>query len=323
ASDGVRRFRELVSVTKYKPISVFNGLDFDGPPDGFCFTDEYIFCPGVREPDDAFLTGCACAATAEDNRAVACCVPGGGCRCLEDAEGLVNYTAEGLINVERTSIVECNKRCACSLATCPNRVVERGRKVSLEIYKTRRKGWGVRAMEYIPRGTYIDKYAGEVITSEEAEARGRRYDATGLTYLFDLDGSCELKNPASKSLLMAKGRATRRSGRWLTFSVLSAQPFHPHLPVLFLYPFPPIVVRRQVDASRYGNVTHFFNHSCDPNLVVYPVFRHPDRRIHDLAFFAKKNITRCTELTFDYQMKNTAKRTKCECKTSKCRGWVQ
>ena len=32
-----------------------------------------------------------------------------------------------------------------------------------------------------------DQYVGEVITSDEAESRGKKYDADGRTYLFDLD----------------------------------------------------------------------------------------------------------------------------------------
>ncbi|KAK9761285.1 hypothetical protein K7432_013926 [Basidiobolus ranarum] len=56
-----------------------------------------------------------------------------------------------------------------------------------------------------------------------------------------------------------------------------------------------------IDAYRYGNVSHFFNHSCEPNLRVYPVFvDHWNLKLHRLAFFAIKDIPRFTELTFDY-----------------------
>ena len=59
----------------------------------------------------------------------------------------------------------------------------------------------------------------QVITNEEAERRGRVYDANGRTYLFDLDyndGDC---------------------------------------------PF-------TVDAGRYGNVSHFVNHSVSVLLAI-------------------------------------------------------
>ncbi|CAG8637620.1 15874_t:CDS:2, partial [Acaulospora colombiana] len=46
-----------------------------------------------------------------------------------------------------------------------------------------------------------------------------------------------------------------------------------------------------IDAWRYGNISHFFNHSCDPNLVVYPVMNdNGDIRLHHIAFFSKKVI---------------------------------
>lgn len=67
-------------------------------------------------------------------------------------------------------------------------------------------------MEKIKKGSFVTEYVGEVITNEEAEQRGKVYDAEGRTYLFDLDyngGDC---------------------------------------------PF-------TVDAARYGNVSHFMNHS--------------------------------------------------------------
>ncbi|KAL5015146.1 hypothetical protein ScPMuIL_009416 [Solemya velum] len=98
------------------------------------------------------------------------------------------------------------------------------------------------------------EYVGEVITNEEAERRGMEYDATGRTYLFDLDyndGDC---------------------------------------------PF-------TVDACNYGNVSHFVNHSCDPNLEVYGVWINTlDPRLPRIALFSKRDIQKGEELTFDYMM---------------------
>lgn len=58
-----------------------------------------------------------------------------------------------------------------------------------------------------------------------------------------------------------------------------------------------------VDAAHYGNVSHFINHSCDPNLQVYNVFiDNLDERLPRLAFFASRSIKAGEELTFDYNM---------------------
>ena len=56
-----------------------------------------------------------------------------------------------------------------------------------------------------------------------------------------------------------------------------------------------------VDARQYGNITHFFNHSCEPNLRVYACFiDNLDPRLHQIAFFTCKDVKKGEELSFDY-----------------------
>ncbi|KAM4697033.1 histone-lysine N-methyltransferase SUV39H1 [Rhinophrynus dorsalis] len=58
-----------------------------------------------------------------------------------------------------------------------------------------------------------------------------------------------------------------------------------------------------VDAAHYGNISHFVNHSCKPNLQVYNVFiDNLDDRLPRIAFFATRTIRTGEELTFDYNM---------------------
>ncbi|MDI1490658.1 MAG: hypothetical protein OHK93_001862 [Ramalina farinacea] len=55
------------------------------------------------------------------------------------------------------------------------------------------------------------------------------------------------------------------------------------------------------DGRYMGAPTRFINHSCDPNCAIYTVsYNHNDRNIYELAFFAREDISRGTELTFDY-----------------------
>ncbi|XP_062315587.1 histone-lysine N-methyltransferase SUV39H1-A [Osmerus eperlanus] len=58
-----------------------------------------------------------------------------------------------------------------------------------------------------------------------------------------------------------------------------------------------------VDAASHGNVSHFVNHSCNPNLQVYNVFvDNLDERLPRIALFSTRSIRAGEELTFDYKM---------------------
>ena len=48
-------------------------------------------------------------------------------------------------------------------------------------------------MDFIHANQFVTEYVGEILTSEDAETRGQKYDKMGQTYLFDLDyneGDC-------------------------------------------------------------------------------------------------------------------------------------
>ncbi|XP_056130615.1 histone-lysine N-methyltransferase SUV39H1-like [Lampris incognitus] len=58
-----------------------------------------------------------------------------------------------------------------------------------------------------------------------------------------------------------------------------------------------------VDAANQGNISHFVNHSCNPNLQVYNVFiDNLDERLPRIALFSTRAIRAGEELTFDYKM---------------------
>lgn len=64
-------------------------------------------------------------------------------------------------------------------------MVQKGSKVAMQIFECneRAKGFGVRGIAKIPRGTFISEYTGEILTDNEADRR------TDDTYFFDLSSS--------------------------------------------------------------------------------------------------------------------------------------
>ena len=61
-----------------------------------------------------------------------------------------------------------------------------------------------------------------------------------------------------------------------------------------------------VDARKYGNATRFVNHSCQPNLEGFHVITNfnkhnpSDSQLPSIAFFAKKFISKGSQLLTDY-----------------------
>ncbi|XP_031826967.1 suppressor of variegation 3-9 isoform X2 [Nomia melanderi] len=236
--------KEMNVVTKGKPlIRVENKVDLEKAPQNFYYIDDYLPGAGVIIPDDPPI-GCECRTC---NSKTECCFGQYG--------GYCPYTITCKIRVQPgTPIYECNKRCTCDMS-CINRVVQRGTEMKLCIFRTANgRGWGVKTLESIKKGSFVTQYVGEVITSEEAEKRGKEYDAAGRTYLFDLDyNETEGQCPYT------------------------------------------------VDAAVYGNISHFINHSCDPNLAVYAVWIDClDPNLPKLALFATRDIKKNEEITFDY-----------------------
>lgn len=60
-------------------------------------------------------------------------------------------------------VYECNKWCKCDKRMCENRVVQQGLTVRLQLFKTHRKGWGVRCMDDVDKGTFVCCYTGMTI----------------------------------------------------------------------------------------------------------------------------------------------------------------
>ena len=156
---------------------------------------------------------------------------------------------------------------------------------------------GLRCLQNLRRGEFLDTYIGEVITTEAAESRRAQNELSKKkeVYLFDLDKFHEDDD-------------------------------FDHQDKMFV-----------VDGEYLSGPTRFMNHSCDPNMRQFTVlYNHADYWIYDLAFFAIKDVPARTELTFDYVDSDclmTAENfsqdkaqgmTKCLCGSSEdvCRGYL-
>lgn len=191
-------------------IYVENDVDMELPPSDFIYTSSNIYSSGIPNPssDDIVSSLCGCECYYLGRK----CGPRSEYCCASMAGSKFAYTVAGKVRVQPgTPIYECNLKCSCP-SDCTNRVVQLGRKIPLCIFRTANRGWGVKTIEPIKPNTFITEYVGEVISNEEAEKRGKKCDARGITYLFDLD--FEDDNSAFT-----------------------------------------------IDAARYGNISHFFNHS--------------------------------------------------------------
>ena len=133
------------------PVSLINDVDDSTLPSDFRFIDEYVFSQGTHRLEEEFQSGCQCR---QDYRGVGCEYL--KCSCLEDV-GISEdgtrmgfpYTSEkvgrGLLRQKwlntRHMIYECNDKCNCP-PSCKNKVVQNGRQIPLEIFRTKNRGWG-------------------------------------------------------------------------------------------------------------------------------------------------------------------------------------
>ncbi|KAH9845502.1 Pre-SET motif [Teratosphaeria destructans] len=98
----------------------------------------------------------------------------------------VPQTLVAFYRESRSPIYECNDKCNCG-PLCKSRVVQKGRRVPLIIFKTPNRGWGIKCGEDLIKGEFIDTYLGEVITNAEADERELRGGRAKASYLYSLD----------------------------------------------------------------------------------------------------------------------------------------
>ncbi|KAL9671272.1 hypothetical protein QQ045_008840 [Rhodiola kirilowii] len=239
------------------PICAVNTIDDEKPP-SFKYITSMLYPEWCRPLP---LRGCNCVAECSDSAS---------CSCAVRNHGEIPFNNNGSIVEVKPLVYECGPSCKCP-PSCSNRVSQLGIRFQLEIFKTESRGWGVRSLNYIPSGSFICEYLGELLEDKEAEQRIGSDE-----YLFDIGSNFSDQNLLDE------------------FSEIMPHPQIGSSEVVDDVGF-------TIDAERYGNVGRFINHSCSPNLYAQNVlYDHEDSRMPHIMLFAAENIPPLQELTYHY-----------------------
>jgi histone-lysine N-methyltransferase SUV39H len=249
----------------------------------FEFTNDYIDRPGVVRVQKEYNYGCTC---------IGGCATS-SCGCLDqekDSEArIVPYGVSSanprLIVASRefldrkAMIMECNSLCGCNGEGCWNYVVQKGRTVQLQIFDAGSRGFGKTYLGLFYFILYILTIIGLGLRSPDPIVTGQFIDR----YL----GEVITKDEADNRENLTEGSHNQSylfSLDWYVDDDDSEEQMN------------------VIDGRKFGSVTRFINHSCNPNCKIVPVqtTSHADNKVYTLAFFALRDIPALTELTFDY-----------------------
>ncbi|XP_031976780.1 histone-lysine N-methyltransferase SETMAR isoform X1 [Corvus moneduloides] len=160
-----------------EPVAVALWPPGEAPPAFQYSPDSVAGADGEIDPTEITFPGCSC-------RSSSCVAP--ECPCLCRGE---NYSSSLCLRLPEQHeqhfsrpVFECNSLCQCGDG-CQNRLVQRGLQLRLQVFCTERKGWGVRALEPVPRGRFVCEYAGEVLGFAEAHRRIQAQTAQDPNYI--------------------------------------------------------------------------------------------------------------------------------------------
>ncbi|XP_010883132.4 histone-lysine N-methyltransferase SETDB1-B isoform X2 [Esox lucius] len=167
--------RDITNGREDIPLSCVNEIDVTPPPN-VAYSKERIPEDGVFiNTSPEFLVGCECTDGCRDKSKCSChqltlqataCTPGA------QINHNAGYTHKRLEECMPTGIYECNKRCKCCSQMCTNRLVQHGLQVRLQLFKTQNKGWGIRCLDDVAKGSFVCIYAGKILTDDFADKEG-------------------------------------------------------------------------------------------------------------------------------------------------------
>ncbi|KAL1211599.1 Histone-lysine N-methyltransferase SUVR4 [Cardamine amara subsp. amara] len=184
----------------------------------------------------------------------------------------------------RKFIKECWRKCGCDMQ-CGNRIVQRGISCQLQVYFTQEgKGWGLRTLQDLPKGTFVCEYIGEILTNTELYDRNVKSSSERHTYPVTLDADWgsekDLKDEEALCL------DATNSGNVARF-----------------------INHRCEDANL---------------IDIPVEIETPDRHYYHIAFFTMRDVKAMDELTWDYMIdfhdkSHPVKAFRCCCGSESCR----
>ncbi|XP_071394128.1 histone-lysine N-methyltransferase SETDB1-B-like [Centroberyx affinis] len=161
---------DLAMGKENQQVSCINEHNNIRPP-AVTYTSNYVVTDGISiNTSHDFMVGCDCTDGCRDSVACSCrqmtvqttaLSPGGP----EDISA--GYTHKRLYGCVTTGVYECNPLCRCDRRMCSNRVVQHGIQLRLQVFKTRDRGWGVRCLDDVAKGTFVCTYSGRVVRGEK------------------------------------------------------------------------------------------------------------------------------------------------------------
>lgn len=171
---------------EFIPISCVNAIDAEQSPKIKYIINRQATTDINLNLDTDFLCGCDCSDNCQDKSKCACwqsTIDAQTSTSNLEKNKNVGYNYRRLYTVVPTGIYECNKTCKCN-SLCLNCVVQQPLCLNLQLFKTEKKGWGVRCLNDIPRGTFICCYIENILNDINADEQGKNY---GDKYLLDID----------------------------------------------------------------------------------------------------------------------------------------
>ncbi|MCO5589846.1 hypothetical protein L7F22_043815 [Adiantum nelumboides] len=316
-------------------IVIENEVDKDwAPPFNFSYVNDYLLHPKLEPPSrrlDDHLTvgkGCSCEGDICNPKTCKCrkmhtkLAPEYYLTLPEDqfayqSDGLLH---QGVLHEEDTPIWECNDDCSCR-GNCKNRVVSKGRKVGLILFKSAKKGWCVKLAEDVKAGQFIELYAGELITAAEANKRNLVYSRLNNTYVMDITPYHVKWHVHAAPYLRKKGLTIdqyvekkvkeKRAYEELHGIESTAKTLEEKREERLKISDDLVEMLEKrceddpllsIDGTLFGNITRYLAHSCEPNLIRHMVYTYErDIRRPLVAYFAKENLKAGQELTIHYE----------------------